>query len=85
MANAEHLRRLREASAARNIAAWNNWREENRIIPLLQGGGPHQGGPRECGSQGSGPPVSEPHWQIGQANADKHTKLPADLQRPVYW
>jgi len=37
MANAEHLRRLREASAAPNIAAWNKWREETRIIPLLGG------------------------------------------------
>ena len=35
MANTEHLRRLREASAARNIAAWNKWREENHLIPLL--------------------------------------------------
>ena len=35
MANTEHLRRLREASAARNITAWNKWREENHIIPLL--------------------------------------------------
>jgi uncharacterized protein YjbI with pentapeptide repeats len=35
MANEEHLKRLREAIAARNIAAWNKWREENHIIPLL--------------------------------------------------
>ena len=35
MANEEHLKRLREAIAARNIAAWNKWREENRIIPFL--------------------------------------------------
>ncbi len=35
MANEEHLKRLREAIAARNIAAWNKWREENRITPLL--------------------------------------------------
>jgi len=35
MANTEHLRRLRGAIAARNIAAWNKWREENHIIPLL--------------------------------------------------
>jgi uncharacterized protein YjbI with pentapeptide repeats len=37
MANEEHLKRLREAIAARNIAAWNKWREENRITPLLGG------------------------------------------------
>jgi len=37
MANEEHLKRLREAIAARNIAAWNKWREENHIIPLLGG------------------------------------------------
>lgn len=37
MANEEHLKRLREAIAARNIVAWNKWREENPIIPLLGG------------------------------------------------
>ena len=37
MANEEHLKRLREAIAARNIAAWNKWREESYIIPLLGG------------------------------------------------
>jgi uncharacterized protein YjbI with pentapeptide repeats len=37
MANEEHLKRLREAIAAQNIAAWNKWREERHIIPLLDG------------------------------------------------
>jgi len=37
MANEEHLKRLREAIAARNIATWNKWREESHIIPLLGG------------------------------------------------
>ena len=37
MANEEHLKRLREAIAARNIAAWTKWREESHIIPLLGG------------------------------------------------
>ena len=30
MANEEHLKRLRKA-----VIAWNNWRKENPIIPLL--------------------------------------------------
>ncbi len=37
MANKGHFKRLREAIAARDIAAWNKWREENHIIPLLDG------------------------------------------------
>jgi uncharacterized protein YjbI with pentapeptide repeats len=35
MANEGHFKRLREAIAARDIAAWNKWREESHIIPLL--------------------------------------------------
>jgi uncharacterized protein YjbI with pentapeptide repeats len=37
MANEGHFKRLREALAARDIAAWNKWREESHIIPLLEG------------------------------------------------
>ena len=37
MADTGHFQRLREALAARDIAAWNKWREESYIIPLLGG------------------------------------------------
>jgi uncharacterized protein YjbI with pentapeptide repeats len=38
MANEEHLARLKEAIAAKEMTVWNHWRGENRgILPDLQG------------------------------------------------
>ncbi len=132
MANEEHLKRLREG-----IAAWNKWRKENYIIPLLgeadlHGANLAKADLREAilwnanlieanltgadlenaylmRADLSGANLREANlrkailieanltgadltgatgllqWQINKADADKHTKLPPNLQRPQHW
>ena len=137
MANEEHITRLREAIAARNITAWNKWRQVRHIIPLLgwadlRGANLENANLKEADLRGAslieanltgadlekaslsradlcGADLREANlrrtdlhgaslrradlagakglsqWQIEKANADKHTKLPPDLQRPHHW
>jgi len=137
LANEEHITRLREAIAARDITTWNKWRQVRHIIPLLgwadlRGANLENANLREADLRGAnlleanltgadlekaslskadiwGATLREANlrradlWgaslrgadlaeakglsqgQVEKANADKHTKLPPDLQRPKHW